>query len=135
MPRNQTKQLHEVYTSNEWDDKTKNLNPIVQKMLKEPHLALYINQDWLHILPGMIIALVTDPTKVNGIAPYRLMKVNTKPGKEYIDLAAYSNNPQNSRTLRLGSRYRGHFASNITSADQAIESAVKAKQIAGGKDE
>lgn len=125
--------LVDTYAPALWEDKTKNLSPIVQKMLREPHLALFINGDWLHILPGMIMALVTDPTKVHGIAPYRVAKVNTKPGREYIDLIAYTNAVGNSRKLRLGARYSGHFRSNVNDSDQAIEGAVAAINEANRK--
>lgn len=115
--------LHTVYTSAKPVDESK-ISPTLAKLLKEPHLALFVNGDWLPIVPGMIIGLVTDRTKIDGIAPYRLMKVRTKPGKELIRLAAYSTNLNNERILNLGAKYTGQFASGTADADQAVDAAM-----------
>lgn len=123
MNESGAKPLHTVYTSAKPVDES-TISPTLARLLKEPHLALFVNGDWLPIVPGMILGLVTDRTKVNGIAPYRLMRVRTKPGKEQIDLVAYSINPNNQRVLKLGARYSGSYASGINDADQAVDAAM-----------
>lgn len=119
------KPLHTVYSS-AYNSAIEQKSPLHQKLYDAPHLALFINGDWLPILPGMIIGLVTDRKRVDGIAPYRLMKVRTKTGKEQIDLAAYSTNPNNARILKLGARYSGSYASGVEDADQAVDAAMAA---------
>lgn len=122
------RKLHNTYISAQDLESRTDVSPYVKKALTEPHLALYINHDWVPILPGMIIALVTDRTKVNGIAPYTLKKVNTKPGKERIDLIAWSSDGRNQRELKLGAKYTGTYISGINNADEAIEAAVNAQK-------
>lgn len=124
--------LHDIYMSGTYGklNREPHPDPRVQKLYNEPHLALFINGDWLPILPGMIIGMITDRTQIDGIAPYYFSKVNTKPGKEYIDLIAFSSDMKNNRTLRLGAKYAGQFVSGIRGADDVIDGAMNAKKMA-----
>lgn len=122
----QIRKLHNTYISAQDLESRTDVSPYLKKALTEPHLALYINGDWIPIVPGMIIALVTDRTKVNGVAPYILKGVKTKPGKERIDLIAWSSDPRNQRELKLGAKYTGTYISGINNADEAIDAAVNA---------
>ncbi len=124
----QIKKLHEVYTSGHSEEqKEQEVSPALANALTKPHLAVMIGpNEWMPVVPGMIIALITDRSKVNGIAPYILTKVNTKPGREFLDMVAWSTNPNNRRKLRLGAKYSGNYASPITDADQASDAAIAA---------
>jgi hypothetical protein len=126
MPSDKLQKLHEHHTATAYGDKESKVSPLLQKLLKEPHLALFINGEWLPIVPGMIIALISDRSKVNGIAPYVLKKVSAKPGKEFVDLVAYSTNMTNARELRLGARYKGHYATSLNDSDKAQDAIVNA---------
>lgn len=127
---NQIKKLHEVYheaTGSKVEDPEANISPLLAKRLKEPHLSVMVGaNEWMPIVPGMILALVTDRSKVDGIAPFIITKVCTKPGKEYIDLVAWTTNVASRRKLRLGAKYSGHFASAINNTDQVVDAASAA---------
>lgn len=131
MPSDNIQRLHKQYASGiyprEPDEK-------LTKLYDQPHLAVFINGDWLPVLPGMIIGLVKNRRHVDGVAPYILAKVNAKPGSERIDLLSWSTNPANQRTLQLGAKYAGKYASGINDADAAIDAAVNSQKI-GGEDD
>lgn len=111
-------------------------HPHVKKMYDQPHLAVFINGDWLPILPGMIIGLVKNRAHVDGVAPYIFKKVNVKPGKEFIDLVAWSSDRTSTRRLQLIANYSGVYRSGVDNADQAIDSAINAQKGADAvKDE
>ncbi len=129
----QIRKLHNTYTSGVYPEKK--VSERMQALLDKPHLAVLINGDWLPILPGMIIGFVKDRSKVDGVAPYILTKVNAKTLYEYIDLVAWSTNPATSRKLRLGARYSGTFKSGVTDADQAVDATIAAKKMAAETDE
>lgn len=137
MSSDKIQRLHNVLLSGSYGKISRqgHADPRVQALYDKPHLAIFINGDWLPILPGMIIGLVKDRTKVDGIAPYRLLKVNAKPGYERIDLVAFSSNTQNTRTLRLGAKYAGKYISNVRDPDEVVDASIKAKQMAAGEDD
>lgn len=130
MPSDNIQRLHKVYTSGIYPRGS--ANPELEKLLDEPHLAILINGDWLPVVPGMIIGIVKNRRHVDGVAPYWLKKVNAKPGSEYIDLVAWSTNKNSDRTLRLGAKYGGQYASGIRDADEAVDAAMNATR---GSDE
>lgn len=128
MSSDKIQKLHSTLASATYQKK--HYDPRVEKMLDGHHLALFINGDWLAILPGMILGLMTNRQHVNGIAPYIVKKVGWKPGKEFIDLVAWSSDGRSTRTLRFGVKYSGRYVSGINSADEAIDGAVNAKRLA-----
>lgn len=132
MPSDNIQRLHKVYTSGIYPRDSN--NPAVDKLLDEPHLAIFINGDWLPVLPGMVIGLVKNRRHVDGVAPYFLSKVSLKPGKEYIDLVAWSTDGRSDRTLRLGAKYAGKYVSGIRDADEAVDAAMASQKMGDDND-
>lgn len=115
--------LHKVYASGIYPREPKKE---LEDVYNQPHLALFINGDWLPILPGMIIGLVKDRTKVDGVAPYVLQKVSLREGKEFINLIAWPPDKPNQRRLQLLGNYTGKYRTNVDNADQAVDAAISA---------
>lgn len=120
MSKENIPRLHNVLLSGSYE-RVKDQHPYVQKLYDEPHLAIFINGDWLPILPGMIIGLVKNRAHVDGIAPYKLKKVNAKPGHEFIDLVAYSSDNSSTRRLQFLANYSGVFRSATNDGEQVVE--------------
>lgn len=126
MSDNPIRRLHKEYTSGIYPREP---DSRLTELYDKPHLAVFINGDWLPILPGMIIGLVKNRKHVDGVAPYILRKVSAKPGHEFIDLVAWSTNPENGRRLQFLANYSGVFRSGVDNADQAIDAAVNATKL------
>jgi hypothetical protein len=131
MSSDKLRRLHNTYLSGTYSQK--HSNPIVDKMMDEPHLAIFINGDWLPVLPGMIIGLIKNRKHVDGVAPYILKKVETKPGKEFIDLVAWSSDGSSSRKLQFLANYSGVYRSSTNASEERQEAVKDAEEAAGVK--
>ena len=125
MSNEQTKRLHTTYTSKAYTKE--NRDPRVTAMLEQPHLAVFINGEWLPLLPGMIIGLMRNIQHVDGIAPYKIKKVGLSAGKEFIDLEAYSSDSKSTRKLQFLANYSGVYRTETANADAAIASTLDKK--------
>ncbi len=97
--------------------------------LRKHHLLWLMGEnEWAPIVVGCKIALCTDPTKIDGIAPYLITKMDWKPGREMIELVSIGNQGTQRRILRLGSRYYGHHTQTAENPDAVIDAAVKANK-------
>lgn len=107
------------------------LSPVLRLGLAKPHIALLAGiNEWIPIVEGCTIALVTDRSKLSGIAPYVITKMSWKPGKEEIHLTAVGETGTVRRILKLGSRYMGHHTQSTEDSDKLIDAAVNAKKTA-----
>lgn len=130
MSSDKLQRLHNVYTSAAYQQSK---DKIYHGLTKKPHLALFVNGDWIPILPGMIIGFMRNIEHIDGIAPYVFEKVNLSPGNEYINFRAWSSDRTSGRKLQFLANYTGVFRSGVDNADQAVASA--AHLIKGAGDE
>lgn len=79
------------------------------KAPKEPHLAVLIDDGtgpaMVALQVGTMIAIVTDPTKVDGVIPLVLAKVT----KEHVDFFAYTRNRASTRAVRFKADWQGKY--------------------------
>ena len=112
------------------------LSPLLRQRMTEPHLAIYLGEEnggWIAVVKGMVIALVTDRSKVDGIAPYVIVDMNWKPGREVLHLVAHGKPGTARRELKLGSKYKGHHTMSQQGPDEIVDAAINAKKLAGGE--
>lgn len=120
----QIQRLHKSYISGIYPrEPTKHV-----ELYDQQHLALFINGDWLPIIPGMIIGLVKNRKHVDGVAPYILRKVNAKPGHEFIDLIAWSSDHSSTRRLQFLANYSGVYRSATQDGQSVVENIDKEKK-------
>lgn len=103
-------------------DEDTSINPLIRARTKLPHIVfLSHNASFVPIVIGCSIGLITDRSKINGIALYTITKMSFKPGKEFIEMVSIGKEGTERRVLRLGSRYFGHHTPSIKDADEAVE--------------
>lgn len=105
--------------------------------IQQPHLAFMTGpNEWLPIVKGCTIALITDPSKADGIAPYLITEMSWKPGKEFIELLAIGSDSNNRRVLRLGSLYKGHHTQTQRTSENIVDTILAQDKVLndGGSD-
>lgn len=119
-------------------DNDNSLSPLLRERTKQPHIAfLSGNGSFVPIVAGCSIALISDRSKINGIAIYTITKMSFKPGKEVIEMVALGNQGTERRILRLGSRYFGHHTPSLEDAESQVNAVLGTKdpKVPGSDDD